>query len=252
MNRKWKKKILITLKYLALIVLAGILLYRLGNPFKENHHSINTTVAVVSPEIPSTSSELNEVSETSKSLPSGVIIFNEDSYNTYSSEDEALKPENVISLPGEIVCGSKVTGVPGENTQRIRFWIDYISNRETDRFTGFEKHLFPDNNWTVTDVDFRDYAGETIVIAISSSTGDLIPKSTYNYVAFEIPSDPMKAQEESETTSTSEETSTEAETETHTAEAEIVETETESVSESESETSKNPSDELGIGPGFEL
>ena len=250
-----KRKLLIILKYLAVIVLIGFLLYRGGViPFGKNRQT-NTTVEVVpsEPVNSETSSESSEGSNETKSeesKPSGVIIFNEDSYNTYDSENEALKPENIISLPGEIVCGSTVTGVPGENTQRIRFWIDYVSNGKTNKFMGFEEFLFPDNNWTVTDVDFSSYAGETIVIAISSSTGDLIPKSTYNYIAFEIPSDPMKI---NTTEAVENETETE-ETSTEVISTDNEELENESVLESvpNSETSKTPSDEQGIGPGFEL
>lgn len=240
-----KRKLLIILKYLAVIVLIGFLLYRGGViPFGKNKQT-NTTVEVV-PSEPVNSETSSETSEIEKLEPSGVIIFNEDSYVTYSSENEALQPENIIGLPGDIVCGATVTGVPGENTQRIRFWVDYVSNGKTNKFLGFEEFLFPDNNWTVENVDLSYYAGETIVIAISSSTGDLIPKSTYEYIAFKIPQEPMKAQEqeqESESPTTAEESSPESEA-----------TEETSVSESvpNSETSKTPSDEQGIGPGFEL
>lgn len=236
-----KRKLLIILKYLAVIVLIGFLLYRGGViPFGKNRQT-NTTVEVV-PSEPVNSETSSETNETEKPEPSGVIIFNEDSYVTYSSEDEALQPENIIGLPGDVVCGATVTGVPGENTQRMRFWVDYVSNGKTNKFFGFEEFLFPDNNWTVENVDLSYYAGETIVIAISSSTGDFIPKSTYEYIAFKIPQEPMKAQEqESETSPTTEEASPESEA-----------TEETSVSESESETPKTPSDEQGIGPGFEL
>jgi hypothetical protein len=114
-------------------------------------------------------------------LPSGTMVFDGVTYETYSTEDEALA--NVIGLPSSITSGCTLTGVPGENTTRMHAWIDYI---DEGYLPGLEVFLYSDKNWTES-LDLSGLAGRTIVFAFASETGDLIPKVTYEYVAFKLP-----------------------------------------------------------------
>jgi hypothetical protein len=114
-------------------------------------------------------------------LPSGTMVFDGVTYETYSTEDEAL--DHVIGLPSSITSGCTLTGVPGENTTRMHAWIDYI---DEGYLPGLEVFLYSDKNWTES-LDLSGLAGRTIVFAFASETGDLIPKVTYEYVAFKLP-----------------------------------------------------------------
>jgi hypothetical protein len=127
----------------------------------------------------------NETEETTESeviLPSGSIIFDEGTYETYADQDTAL--EHVVSLPGNVASSITVKGVPNtENTARLRIHVCYISEGYVP---SLEVFLYNDNNWT-DNFSLAEYAGKTLVLSITSETSDLIPKITYQYVAIKVP-----------------------------------------------------------------
>jgi hypothetical protein len=127
----------------------------------------------------------NETEETTESavvLPSGSIIFDEGTYETYADQDTAL--EHVVSLPGDVASSITVKGMPNtENTARLRIHVCYISEGYVP---SLEIFLYNDNNWT-DNFSLAEYAGKTMVLSITSETNDLIPKITYQYVAIAVP-----------------------------------------------------------------
>ena len=110
------------------------------------------------------------------------IIFGDVTYQTSNSVDEALK--NTIKLPNIVSRGCTIQGFPSPETYRMRVWVDYVSSGELPKI---ETSLYSENTWT-SDLNLSSLAGKTIVLAFCCQTNDFIPKATYKYIAFEIPS----------------------------------------------------------------
>jgi hypothetical protein len=130
------------------------------------------------------SSEESSDDSTAEAMPSGTVLFNGDSYTTYASQDDALK--SPINIPGTNVTGCAIKAIPSnDTTARMRLIIAYVDGQTSH----VEKFLYEDNDWS-SQMDFSSFAGKTIVLGIASETGDLIPKVSYEYVAFKVPSTP--------------------------------------------------------------
>jgi hypothetical protein len=118
-------------------------------------------------------------------MPSGTMVFDGVTYQTYSTQDDALA--NPIGIPGTVASGCTIKGIPGENTTRMRLWVSYVSE---GYLPGLELFLYSDKDWTDT-LDLSELAGKTIVLTFASETGDLVPKVSYEYVAMVVPNTPM-------------------------------------------------------------
>jgi hypothetical protein len=184
-NEKVKRSISIIFWIALLVILVISLVVNTIRVSKKAKTSTSTSV-ITTTDIPvivrdSDSDKRAKETEATNVMPSGTVIFGEDSFETYSTQSAALA--HVIGLPSSMTS-CYITGVPGENTVRMRVVVDYVAGGQLPQI---EEFLYSANNWSAL-LDLEGLSGKTIVLMIASESNDLIPKISYEYVAFEIPS----------------------------------------------------------------